>query len=244
MYKLEKRKIIFDIDTEFNSFESIDSSCNANVYKFKINDNYYALKIFNNPHKENENKYNRLLNINIPSFISPIKLSYIGNTFNGYLMNFCSGINLCENKLNITVNEFLNYSNILLSDTEKISNSRYLIKDIGVGNTLFDNGFKIIDLDYYKYVKKSNKIFKNTNDILTYNKKEINELLIDLFVVITGGFDKLYDSCEFKKFMDCVVTEKITFEEMVNMLCLSNKDDTDMESLGNSLIKRFGDKHV
>ena len=145
MYKLTDKKIIFSLSEEFKYLPLINFTGKSDVYKIRVNNEMCALKIFTAPYEGTIEDYEAKLDINIDSYITPIRLSYLNGRFNGYLMKFCDGKDLSLRKLNIPVTEFAESSIKLIDDTEKLSKAKYRIYDVFRSNVMYDGGFKMID---------------------------------------------------------------------------------------------------
>lgn len=243
MYKIEDKRILFYNKINYDELEYINKGSNATVYKLKINDEPFALKLFNNNYHPGINHYKKLLDLNIDSFIFPCKLSFFNNRFNGYLMNYCDGENLQSNKLNINIDEFIKYSNKLFNDVRVLSRLKYLIQDVNLSNTMFNNGFKIIDTDFFQCCyNMPTALFKNLNDIKKFNDKVINILLIEIFIKtadIKTLFDKNYD---LEKIRLCCILGYINFSKFIEYICKTPKynidyNDMKIEEVGYQLKK-------
>ena len=103
MYKIEDKKIVFSENLRFDVLPFLGLGSHGNVYKIKIGNSEYALKIFNGIWEEKVEDYERKLDIDIDSYITPIKLAYVDDMFVGYLMKLCRSKNLHDKKLNISI---------------------------------------------------------------------------------------------------------------------------------------------
>lgn len=216
MYKLEDKKIIFASDELFPHLPHLGDGSHSDVYKFRIGKEVFALKVYNGIYKESEEKIKNLLNVNIDSYISPIKLLYVKNNFNGYLMKLCQGRDLEKRrKLDITIDEFAESSVKLFDDTKKLTDLKYSIFDSYISNVMYDNGFKMIDMDEYPYEKN-----KNYNEIEDLNNRRLNQMLVDVFVNSTGLASVFFENVELKKLMANCTSGKILFEELFNKICM------------------------
>lgn len=221
MFKSEDKKINFNSNFNFETLEYINCGGNSTVYKIKVGEEYYALKIFNSLDHWKVEKFERKLDLSIPSFISPIKISYLNNKFNGYLMKLCRGDNLLEQNLDISIGDFIRSSDKLFYDTILLSESKYLIQDISKANVMFDNGFKVIDMDFYAYCPEYvfNDLINNINEIRRYNKKSVTQMLIDVFVwnaEIKNLFEQENELEQLKN--DCIIG-KISLNQFLSVLC-------------------------
>lgn len=180
MYKLEDKKIIFNDAMSIRELPFLGSGAEGDVYKLKISGKNYAIKIFNGLSEENVKDFRKKLNINIDSFISPLKLLYINNKFKGYLMNYCSGKNFFDRKFNLPIDDFKKSVIKLTSDVEKLSELRYIIQDTYSGNIMYKDGFKIIDIDNYIYDKE-----ESLSEIKRYNIRMMTGFLTEIFIYST-----------------------------------------------------------
>lgn len=221
MFKLDDEKIIFNSNFNFENLECIGCGGNSTVYKLKVCDEYYSLKIFDNPNYWSLKDFKKKLELNIPSFISPIKISYLNNKFNGYLMKLCKGSNLKERSLEVSIQDFIRSSDKLFCDTLMLSESKYLMQDIKKSNVMFDNGFKVIDMDFYIYCDGwfLNDLIKDKSSIIKYNQKCVTQMLIDVFVW-NSGIKKLFEqSNELEKLKNDCIIGKISLNYFLSILC-------------------------
>lgn len=225
LYKLEETKIIFDERIEFDKyFISLGWGSQGDVYKIKINDKYYALKVFNGLQKEYLSNYENKMNIKIDSYVAPLKILYINNKFKGYLMDYCRGKDLEQRNLDISIDEFAESSTKLLKDTKKLTLLRYSIYDTFISNVMYDNGFKMIDMDCYPY--ESNKTLKEINEL---NNRRLNQMLVNIFINSTGLANMFFQNVELTKLMANCTSGKTTFEELFNEICTRAYNITDEE---------------
>ena len=94
MYKVEDKKIIFEDNKLFSMLPSLGYGSQGDVFKFRLDKDFYALKVFNGLNIEELENYEQKLNININSYIYQIKLLYVKDKFKGYLMKYCKGKDL------------------------------------------------------------------------------------------------------------------------------------------------------
>ena len=101
MYKLENNKILFYGDViNFELLPYLGFGSIGDIYKFNIGNETFALKVFNDVLFNRDeadyylHEYERLQKINIDSYVSPLKLLFINDKFNGYLMRYCKGKDL------------------------------------------------------------------------------------------------------------------------------------------------------
>ena len=172
MYKIDSEKIMFDNGRIFNIIPILDFGSSCDVYRVKIDNEIYAIKLFNGLQRITFEGCKRLQNLNIESYVSPIKLIYINNKFRGYAMKFCNGGNLAYRKLDIPIDEFASSTVKLMEDTEKLSACHYQLYDSYITNGMYDNGFKMIDMDDYNYSPD-----KPISDISSANMKRLNLFL-------------------------------------------------------------------
>jgi len=225
MYKLEDRKIIFEDSNLFSHLPFLGDGSHADVYKFRIGKEIYALKVFNGLYKENIKDYEPKLDINIESYISPIKLLYVNDKFKGYIMRFCQGKDLEKRpKLSITVDEFARSASKLFDDTKKLTELKYSIYDSFISNVMYDNGFKMIDMDSYPY-----EINKSYSEIEDLNNIRLNQMLTDIFINSTGLAEMFFKNVDLKKKLANCTSGKILFEELFNQICIMAYNITDEE---------------
>lgn len=238
MYKIEEKKIIFENGELFTHLPRLGYGSHSDVYKFRIGKEIYALKVYNGLYEENLEKIKNLSNINIDSYISPIKLLYVKNNFNGYLMKLCQGKDLEKRrKLDISIDEFAESSVKLFDDTKKLTELKYSIFDSYISNVMYDNGFKMIDMDEYPYEK--NKTFSEIEDL---NNRRLNQTLVDIFVNSTGLASIFFENVDLKKLMADCTSGKILFEELFNKICImaynyADEEITDIKDVGKVLRK-------
>lgn len=225
MYKLEEKKIIFDEGFDFQEkLKFLGYGSHSDVYKLDIGKDSYALKVFNGLYPERLGNYIAKMNIKIESYISPVKILYINDKFKGYLMKFCKGKDLEKRKLDIPVVEFAKSATKLIKDTKKLTCLKYNIYDTFISNVMYDDGFKMIDMDDYPFEAK--KSVKEINDI---NNIRLNQLLVNVFLNSTGLAGMFFQNVEMTKLMSKCTSGKITFEELFNTVCTLAYRTTDEE---------------
>lgn len=238
MYKLVDKKILFSDKFNFCDLECIGFGANAKVYKIELEGKYYALKIFNEPKYWDLKKMKKKLDLNISSFVFPVRISYLNNKFNGYVMDFYNGCNLQKQELNISINEFIEYANKLFNDTDKLSELRYIIQDESISNTMFNDGFKIIDIDFYD--NEFNPLLKDVDDIKRFNRKAITRLLVNIFILKARIADLFEKNIELEQLRINCILGKLSLEKFINIVCnmIFNIEKIDVSSLTLSKIKK------
>lgn len=239
MYRLENKKILFYGDINFKLLPCLGFGSQGDVYKIKIHNKNYALKVFNGLENIDFKSYEEKLDINIDSYISPLKLLYINDIFSGYLMNYCKGKDLYNRKLNITIDRFVNSYIKLFEDTKKLSELKYTIIDTYSANTMYNNGFKIIDIDDFKH--DASKTVEQINEL---NIKTINELLVEIFITCTGTNEMFIRNFDMKSLMKSCNSGKISFEEFFYKMrdiadTYAEDELTKVNEIGKILRKRF-----
>jgi len=236
MYKIDNEKIVFDDNKLFTILPPVDFGSTCGVYKVRVKENIYAVKLFNGLQRITLDGCKELQKLNIDSYISPIKLIYINNRFKGYAMRFCEGRCLALRKLDLPITEFATSTVKLLDDTEKLSMEKFRIFDGYLTNGMYDNGFKIIDTDDYDYLPNT-----PLSDIQNENRIRINKFLKDVFVKNTRLFNitdekinQAIEKCE---------TGEILFDEVFNIICSTAYNITDIEitnlsDIGKVLMKK------
>lgn len=229
MYIVEDKKIIFDDNKLFPHLPSLGYGSQGDVYKFRLDKDFYALKVFNGLNIEELENYEQKLNINIDSYVSPIKLLYVKDKFKGYLMKYCKGKNLqIKPKLGISVSEFASSTVKLFEDTKKLTDLKYVIYDTFISNVMYDEGFKMIDIDNYPFEPG-----KSIGEIDELNRLRLNKMLVTIFINTTGLATLAYTDVEFTKLLDKCTSGNIGFEELFNELCMKayNIADTEIEKV-------------
>jgi hypothetical protein len=225
MYNIEGKKIIFEDNKLFSMLPSLGYGSQGDVYKFRLDKEFYALKVFNGLNIEYLENYEQKLNINIDSYVSPIKLLYVKDKFKGYLMKYCKGKDLqMRPKLDITVSEFASSTVKLFEDTKKLTDLKYVIYDTFISNVMYDEGFKMIDIDNYPY-----ELNKSLSEIDELNRLRLNKMLVTIFINTTGLASLAYTDVEFTKLLDKCTSGNIGFEELFNDLCMKAYNVADKE---------------
>jgi len=237
MHKIEGNKIIFDNDGIFKLLSPIEFGGHSNIYKLKIDGIIYAVKKYNWNYNEDEKSIENKISINIDSYITPQKLLYIGNKFEGYIMKFCKGKDLEKRRLNISVSEFAESTVKLMEDTDKLSKLKYNIFDSFITNVMYDDGFKMIDTDDYPYVQEL-----SLNIIKQENTKRLNQMLCEIFIKNAGLANLYFGNVEFKKMMKKCEDGDILFEELFNSLCtraynIADRELENINEVGKVLLK-------
>lgn len=236
MSKIDKDKIVFDDNKLFVLLPPIDFGSTCNVYKVRIGTDIYAMKIFNGIQRVTLEGCKELQKINIDSYISPIKLIYINGRFKGYAMRFCEGRCLALRKLDLSIDEFATSTVKLLEDTEKLSEEKFRIFDGYITNGMYDNGFRIIDIDDYDYLPNT-----SLSEIQAENRKRINLFLKDVFVKNTKLFD-IQDE-RLKEVIKKCDKGEILFDEVFNIICsaaynITDTEITNLSDIGKVLMKK------
>lgn len=226
MYKVFEKKIIVEDSELFNYLPLLGWGSQGDVYKIRIGKDFFALKVFNGLEQEDIENYEKKLDLNIDSYVSPIKILYINGRFKGYLMKFCEGNDLSIRKLDISINEFVESTVKLMEDTHKLSLQKYIIYDAFISNGMYDNGFKMIDIDRYPYVPNS-----SIEEVEAINNTRLNLFLNDVFernssisLVEDNYIRNLIKKCE---------KGEILFEEVFNIICMMayNKADCELTNI-------------
>ena len=236
MHQIVGNKIVYDSDRVFRMLLPIDFGSTSNIYKLKISGVLYAVKIFNGEERTNLYDIQNKQKINIDSYISPIKLLYVNEKFIGYVMRFCKDKNLAKRPLDLSINRFASDTIKLIKDTNELTNLRYNIFDGFLTNGMYDDGFRMIDMDDYTY--EPNKSF---SEVEFLNNKRLNLFLKDVFEKNTG-LDNIEDEY-IKSIMKKCEKGEILFDEVFNIICTLAYNITDTElnnisDIGKVLIKK------
>lgn len=213
-YRLEENNIIITDPSVIKYLPRLGYGAQGNVYKIWIEDEVYAIKIFNGAYKEELNNYEQKLKLSINSYVSPLKILYINGNFKGYLMKYCRGKDLEKRKLNINIFEFARNAVKLMEDTNILTENGYIIYDAYLKNVMYDNGFKMIDID--RYHSRSDGF--TDNEISNLNKIRLNQMLLDVF---RKNAELLtYDDPYFNNLVLSCENGEIFFEEFFNQICM------------------------
>lgn len=243
MYKLESRPysiedgVIIFKDKNFceRTLPQIGQGSKSDVYKFRVDGKFYALKIFNSLYSPDIENFKRKMKIDIPSYVQPLMLSYFRDTFNGYLMLLCNGKDLEKRKLDITLEEFYRSFLALSSDTDKLTESGYTIYDAFISNIMYDNGFKMIDIDDYPFGEQDRE---------KLNEIRLNRSLLDIFLKTTRLGLLFVDVVELTKLKSLCESGSITFQEFYEIILSKILNDVDpdvtkLPELGKVLSKKY-----
>ena len=129
MYKIEDKKIILSDDSLFKIIKPIEFGSHSDIYKARIGVEMYAIKKYNWQFEENLENVEKKLSLNVYSYITPLKILYIRNKFEGYVMKPCKGKDLEKRKLDISIEEFAESSVKLFEDTNALSDLYYYTYD-------------------------------------------------------------------------------------------------------------------
>lgn len=236
MYKIYDKKIIVEDKGLFRCLPLLGWGSQGDVYKIRIGKEFFALKVFNGIEKENIENYESKLDLNIDSYVSPIKLLYVCGRFKGYLMRYCSGNDLSIRKLDIPINEFAESTVKLMEDTQKLSLKKYNIYDAFISNGMYDEGFKMIDIDRYPYTPN-----KSVEEIEKINNTRLNLFLNDVFERNTGI--SLVNDKYIKDLIKKCKNGDILFEEVFNIICMmayneADRELTNVSEVGKVLVKK------
>ena len=226
MIKIEDKRILIDENSKhiFKCMKPVDFGSHADVYKIRIGNELYALKIYNGLYKESYENCERKLNIDIPSYVTPKKILYIGNKFSGYAMKFVEGKNLMDiGILNVSIDEFAKSASKLLNDTVEFSKTGYTLYDTFLTNIMYsEEGFKMIDTDDYKYEND-----KTLEEIKKINSRRFNLLLMDIFIKSTGLKQEFQNDNLYKALKEDCISCVTPFEALFNYLCMKAYNSTD-----------------
>lgn len=224
MYKIEDKKIILPDDTLFKMLRPMEFGSHSDIYKARFETEMYAIKKYNWIYEESLENIERNLSIKIDSYITPLKLLYISDKFEGYIMKFCKGKDLSKRKLNISIDEFATSAIKLFEDTDKLSELNYYTFDTYITNIMYDNGFKMIDTDDYIFEHNY-----SNEELRELNKMKINKLLSEIFIKNAGLANLYFNNVNFQKLIDKCKDGQITFEELFNTLCIRAYNIADRE---------------
>ena len=222
MYRLEDKKIIFeDGECNFKFLPRIGFGSQSDVYKIQIGGKWYALKVFNELSTVKESDCKSKLDINLDSYVSPIRLLYVKKNFKGYLMNLYKTPDLSERRLKtLPIEEFAKSSVKLYEDTEKLSDLGFTVYNTFISNLIYDDGFKMLATDNYLLNESGSK-----EQIRTLNNMRVNKLLYDVFVNAIGLAKKFHENVEMTKLKAECEAGRITFEEFMNIVGLIAYND-------------------
>lgn len=235
-YELDDEKIMFYGHIEFDSLlPLLGIGSTSAVYKIRIGNKFWALKVFNGLRHESLENYQNKSKLDIKSYISPIRIMYLNGKFNGYLMNFCSGKDLEKRKLNISIDEFSKKSDEIFDDTHKLSLKRYNIYDSYISNVMYDDGFKMVDMDDYPYNSED-----SIEQIEEMNKQRLNQMLVDVLIKNAGIANMIFSNVELQKLINSCKSGKISFKELYDKICLlaynnSKQEISEISEIGKAL---------
>ena len=243
MYKLKDKKLIFRGKFDPKVLNYIGSGANAKVYNVKVDNENYALKIFDMPKIWSSRDLKQMTNINVESFITPEKLFYVNHKFKGYIMKLCKGKDLKNNKLDITIREFINSSKKLIYDTNRLSELGYLLDDVSLKNLIYDDGFKVLDTDLFEYCDDKNNS-KDINSIKRQNKFEITMLLVDTFINSIGLVREFNKDIKLNNLKNGCIDGSISFVTFIETICKMVNKENDylnitLSELGSKLKETF-----
>lgn len=236
-YKIVDNKVIFLNGMMFDFMKPVAYGSTSDIYKARIGNDMCAIKKYNGLVEVNQENIERKLEINIDSYITPVRLIYVSGRFDGYTMEFCKDKDLEKRRLNISVDEFSSSADKLVSDTHKLSSLSYNIYDTFISNVMYDNGFKMIDTDDYPYVPNL-----SYDEIDHINSMRLNHMLADIFIKNANLGNLYFGNVDFKKFIKKCEDGQITFKEMFSTLCNianneSNGELTRISEVGKVLSK-------
>ncbi len=142
------------------------------------------------------------------TYMVPEKLLMRGNEVMGYLAAFGKGHRISNFSGNLRVREIISAYDVLMEDTQKISEQKFRLSDVHNGNILYDeelNHFSCIDLD-----KGSIEGESLTSDaIMRMNMRAINDCIIcSLF-----GVNILYKTINFYDYDLQKLYEEVTLRD-------------------------------
>lgn len=212
-------------DREYFSFvRPIGEGSHSYIYRFRIHRDIYALKLYNGCYEESLEKIEEKMRINIDSYINPKKILYIRNQFAGYLMKLCKGKDLEQRRIDITINEFAEKTVKLMKDTKELTNLKYAIYDAFISNIMYDDGFKMIDMDDYFYLPN-----ESLDYIETKNIERLNKALCKIFIKNSNLSKFYFNNVEFQKLIYKCEKGELLFEDLFNKVCMEAFNMADME---------------
>lgn len=224
MYKIEENKIILSDNSLFEIIKPIEFGSHSNIYKARLGTEMYAIKKYTWLFEESLENIERNSSIIIDSYITPLKILYIKDKFEGYLMKFCKGKDLSKRKLDISIDEFATNSVKLLEDTDRLSELNYYTYDTYITNIMYDDGFKMVDTDEYIYNPNYSQ-----EELKNLNRMKINKLLSEIFIKNAGLANLYFNNVDFQKLIDRCKEGEILFEELFNILCVKAYNSADYE---------------
>jgi len=222
---VEDKKVILSDREYFSYVRPIGEGSHSYIYRFRIGKDMYALKLYKDCFEKTDlEKIEHKLDIDIESYINPKKVLYIRDEYSGYLMKLCKGKDLEKRKLDITIDEFAKSVVKLMDDTTKLSKLNYNIYDSYISNVMYDDGFRMVDMDDYFYVPKDKfKNIEKTNDI------RLNQMLCEIFIK-NADLGRLYfNNVSFKKFIKRCEDGELSFDELFNILYIEAINIADIE---------------
>ena len=214
MYKLVGNKVLFPNNEMFELLKPVAYGSHSDIFKARIDKDMCAIKKYNWVFNEDKENIERKIDINIDSYVTPVKLLYVRGKFEGYIMPFCNGKDLELRKLDISIDEFGTSTDKLMDDTHELSLLRYNIFDTFISNVMYENGFKMVDTDDYPYVPNL-----SLDEVEYINNLRLNRMLIDIFLKNANLGNLYFNNVEFKKFIKKCEDGEFLFKEMFDLLC-------------------------
>ena len=237
MYKIVGNRVLFENDEMFDILKPIGYGSHSSIYKARVGNDMFAIKKYNWIYNEDLENIERKININIDSYVTPVKIMYISGKFDGYLMSLCKDKDLEKRKLKISIDEFYSSTDKLVEDTHKLSSLGYNIYDTFISNVMYDNGFKMIDTDDYPY--NPNMSFDELDQI---NMRRLNQMLSEIFIKNANLGNLYFSNVDFKKYIKRCEDGEILFKEVLDLLCSianneANGELTSISDVGKVLSK-------
>ena len=223
-YKVEEKRVLFPTNEMFELLKPIAYGSTSDIFKVSLGNASCVIKKYNGLFKINQENIERKLDIDIPSYITPQKIVYVKNKFDGYVMPFCKGKDLEKRKLDISIAEFETSTDKLMTDTHKLSKLNYNIYDTFISNVMYDEGFKMVDTDDYPFVPTL-----SLDEIEHLNNLRLNQMLTDIFLKNANLGNLYFNNVEFKKFIKKCEDGEFLFKEMFDLLCGIAQNETNGE---------------
>ena len=214
MYRIIGNKVIYDDNELFKVVRPVAYGSHSDIYKARIDKDVCAIKKYNWIYQEDKENIERKIDINIDSYVTPIKLLYVRGKFDGYVMPFCKGKDLEKRKLDISIDEFSKSTDKLVEDTDKLSKIKYNIYDTFITNVMYDDGFKMVDTDDYPYNPNM-----SYDEISLINTERLNRMLSEIFIKNANLGNLYFSSVDFKKLIKKCEDGDMLFKEMFDLLC-------------------------
>ena len=162
----------------------------------------------------------KLLGINVPTYVFPKKLVSLNSVIIGYIMDYVEGIELKYLSSEVSLKGYLKALKEAENDIAMLTNLGIYSIDIGNTNVLYtlDGKFKVIDTDFYIKTKDKKGLYSHNLRMFS------TTILKPLFDVYTSRFNDSILNHEKNKLIDGRLKPSKLIEMLLKYMDLNKED--------------------